>query len=144
MNIKTSKKYIVFLIIGAIIILAFVAFLWYKSFDFFTRLLPCVAGVLSALVLVRVFFALGRKIYFHKDGCTVSFLFFKKQYSYKDLKTKNIEDFSQRLGGGSDSYERGVVFSVRENFHTPQILSITQYLLFTVNPFHFFVVFFQT
>lgn len=97
---------------------------------------------LVQLYMLRMCFVYGRTIRVDADGCTVKFLVFKKFYSWSELKTKRIEDYRQRLGK-YDSYKKGVVFSKKANFHTPESLTLSLYLQFCLNPFRFFFVLFK-
>ena len=56
------------------------------------------------------------------------------------MKTKNIENVALRLWG--DPYERAVVFSKKEKYHTPELIGITA-CLFSIHSFSFFVVLFK-
>ena len=97
----------------------------------------------TSLVLFRHYIAFGKTIYINETGCTVKLWFYKKTYSWSELKTKRIENFDQRLCGRGDPYVRGVVFSTKSNFKTPELIAIETYLMCCLNPFAFFVVLFQ-
>ena len=109
--------------------------------------LPITIFFSSALfIIVQVIIFLGciayfRTLEFSESGCVIKFLCFKKEYKWDELKTKNIEKVSHRLGCRGDSYERAVVFSKREKYHTPEILSIIS-CLFSIHSFFFFAVLF--
>ena len=111
--------------------------------DWHDRLIPfIIAEAILQLCCIRAFYVYGKTIIMDECGCTVKFLFFKKRYSWDELKTKCIESYDQRLMGRNDPYKKGVVFSSRKNFHTPSLIAIQHYLLTCLNPFHFFVVLF--
>ena len=94
--------------------------------------------------IIRLLIIFGRTIDMDENGCTIKFLFFKaRRYKWSEFKTICLEDNSQRLFGRGDPYQKFVVFSTREKFHTPELISIMTYLYFCLRPFRFFVVLFR-
>ena len=104
-----------------------------------------ITALYTLLHLIKMSFIFDRTININPEGCTVKFLFYKKQYAWSDFKTIRVENYSLRLnfGGAGNIYEKAIIFSTRENFHTPEWLNISSYLTFCINPFHFFPVFFE-
>ena len=100
-------------------------------------------SALLNLYMLRCAYTFLRTIEIDRSGCTVRFLFFRRHYTWSELRTKRIEDYRHRLFGRGDVYEKGVVFSTRENFHTPEMISILAHLSACINPFCFFVVLFK-
>ena len=105
----------------------------------------CIICSLIALIgNIRLIISYGRVFEMDENGCTIKFLFFKaRRYKWSEFKTIRLEDNSQRLFGG-DPYKKCVVFSTRENFHTPEMINILTYMELCLRPFRFFVVFFKT
>lgn len=96
------------------------------------------------LFVLKAWAVYHRTIKMDKDGCTVSFLWFKKTYLWDELKTKHVEkNYDQRIGNRYWYYKKGVVFSKKENFKTPEFLDIFAYMNVCLNPFSFFVVLFK-
>lgn len=141
MTIKSSKSTILLFIVIQVVLALFSLFL-YLNFERTPLEFHIAVFAVLQLYMLRMYFIYGRTIRVDADGCTVKFLLFKKFYRWSDLKTKRIEDYRQRLGR-YDPYAKGVVFSKKENFRTPQSLTLSLYLQFCLNPFRFFFVLFK-
>lgn len=132
-------------------LILYTIFLWcfctvfplFYYFVFDSNIAAIICGILFQLLMIRFFIAYFKTIEITQDGCTVKLLCFKRKYQWSDLKTKRIENYESRLFGRSDYYEKGVVFSTRKNFCTPELIGISTYLLFCLNPFKFFVILFK-
>lgn len=65
--------------------------------------------IVSAL-LFRAWIVFGRTLFFDQNGCSIKFLCFKKKYSWDELKTKRMENFSNSVGYREQPFVSGVVF----------------------------------
>lgn len=87
--------------------------------------------------------AIGRTYRYSKQGCTISFLFYRKSYVWEELQIKKYEkDFAFTVGaGGGTSYGAadGVFFSVKPYKYTKSGSPITSSEIF--QPSKFYVLF---
>ena len=146
MILKPHKPAVIIELIVDSLMMAFQIYFLVVSFNIAELFLLFLAGtLLVALLLIKKGFAHFRTIEIKPDGCTVKFLFYKKQYAWSDLKTVRVEIFSTRLtlGRTGSIYTKGIIFSTKENFRTPNWSNISTYLIFCINPFHFFPAFFE-
>ena len=147
MSIKCSKSALIYLAFAWIIVIIFPLILIIDSHNSNSQefiALIIVVTIILQIIILRACLIIFKKIDINKNGCSVKFLFFKKTYTWDMLKTKSIEHYGQRLFGRINSYEKGCVFSVKKNFHTPEIMGISSYLFSCINPFRFFVVLFSS
>ena len=83
----------------------------WRAFD--NKIFAIVFVLVSSIYLIREWISLGRTIHITNQGLKISFLFFTKEYSWSQLKTKRIADYSKAFGSGDNS-GRGIDFSVHE------------------------------
>ena len=143
MIIKPFKKMIIFDLVLFFVFLGVLVFVSFLKLRDYLVLIAIIFGVFSVLLGLRYAFARYRTLEISDYGCTVKFLFYKHHYSWNDLKTVRVEDNSYRLCGKGGYYNRAIVFSPLKDFRTPYMIDIMTYMLFCVNPFRFFVVFFR-
>lgn len=110
---------------------------WYEMVYF------CLFWLLLILLFAVRVLIVKRTVEIDKDGCTVKNFLFKRRYKWSELKTIRMEDYSLRVRSKGDSYLKGVIFSTRENFRTPDFFGISTYLTFCWRPLRFFVVLFK-
>ena len=94
----------------------------------------------TLVLFTRLWIALDRTLIMDEEGCTVSFLGFKKKYLWKNLSIKRIEHYYYDVGaynyyGDSDA----IVFSVHR-IHKPRWMQAYDYS-FLIHPFSFFFVY---
>ena len=90
----------------------------------------------TLVLFTRLWIALDRTLIMDEEGCTVSFLGFKKKYLWKNLSIKRIEHYYYDVGaynyyGDSDA----IVFSVHR-IHKPRWMQAYDYS-FLIHPFSF-------
>ena len=135
--------YIAFVVIQVLPIIG-VFYCHFKGDDL-ERNLYIIYSLIVLIVNIRQIISYGRVFEMDENGCTIKFLFFKaRRYKWSEFKTIRLEDNSQRLFGRGVPYKKCVVFSTRENFHTPEMIDILTYMELCLRPFRFFVVFFKT
>lgn len=92
---------------------------------------------IGVIVTVRYWIMLMRKLIMDEQGCTVSFLWFKKKYYWNQLKVKRIESYEKHQGY-SIPYTGGVIFS-KKSVYKP-IGWTPLYYNWLFHPFSFFFV----
>ena len=100
-------------------------------------LFPYIVTAILLFIAFRYWVAVGRTLTFDENGCTVSFLFLKKYYSWEELRTKRILNHQDAIGY-RDAYKEGVIFSSKK-VKTPLKQKPPQYS-FLMHPFCFFFV----
>lgn len=111
MIMKPAKETYVIIVIMFLLILLFNVLLVTEFNLTFLEFLPCL--VLTSVLSVNIWISYTRKITFSQDGCEVTFLWFRKFYSWDDLRTKRYEQytFPARLWERGSPFTHGVVFS---------------------------------
>ena len=142
MEIKCSKFVKIFNLTTAIILsLSPLCFFVYFGGNIEIYLLLCLIFQIFTVKTICLFF---KTLYINDSGCTVKVWFSKRFYKWSELKTIRIEDdYEFRFGARGETYKKGVVFSTRENFKTPWFMTTLSYMQMCINPFSFFVVFFE-
>lgn len=82
--------------------------------------------------------ATGKTLVFDKSGCTVSFLWYRRAYTWDELKTKQYKTYKT---SSRYPYSRGAVFSAKL-IHCPNWLRPDRYCMF-VHPLSFLFVYFR-
>lgn len=100
--------------------------------------------LLGSLLFLQTWVAIGRTLFFDRNGITVKFLIFTKTYTWKELKTKRIENYSDRLRI-NHAYNKAAVFSPKI-IRNPLKLYPINYNIFAVlftNPFKYMFIYFD-
>ena len=134
MVVKTSKG---FSFIVAFLFLCIVAFFFMLTSIGNSVLFPCIAAAVLLFMVFRFWVAVGRTLTFDDNGCTVSFLFLKKHYTWETLRTKCVVNYQNAIGY-RDPYNQGVIFSSKK-VRLPLKQKPSQYS-FLLHPFCFFFV----
>ena len=134
MVVKTSKE---FSFMVAFLFLCIVAFFFILASMGSSILFPCIAAAVLLFIASRFWVAVGRTLTFDDNGCTVSFLFLKKHYTWEALRTKCVANFPNAIGY-RDPYVQGVIFSSKK-VKIPLKQKPSQYS-FLLHPFCFFFV----
>ena len=134
MVVQASKEYSFMVAFLFLVIVAFFCILASMGNNL---LFPCIVIALLLFIEFRFWVAVGRTLTFDENGCTVSFLFLKKHYSWTELRTKRILNYQNAIGY-RDTYEEGVIFSSKK-IKTPLKQKPAQYS-FLLHPFCFFFV----
>ena len=100
-------------------------------------LFPYIVIALLLFITFRFWVAVGRTLAFDNNGCTVSFIFLKKHYSWEALQTKSVVNYQNAIGY-RDPYVQGVIFSSKK-VKIPLKQKPSQYS-FLLHPFCFFFV----
>ena len=101
------------------------------------------AALLAAVPLfaaVRYWVATGRTIIMDSEGCTIQFLWYRKCYTWDQLKTKRFADYKHSLGYKA-SYIAGAEFSPNM-VRKPKWLKPVEYCAL-IHPVSFFFVTFK-
>ena len=61
------------------------------------------------IILVRYWISIGRTLIMNEEGCTVKFFWYSRTYSWSELETKQIEDYTHSYGG-RQPYKAGAIF----------------------------------
>ena len=103
--------------------------------------LPVIIGmtVLLFALLLRYAEAIGKVIILDSKGCTISFLFYRKTYSWNEFSIKRWENFRNAYSHKEEP-EVGVMFSVKL-FRRPQWIPPNQFCMLTAPLSSFFVCF---
>ena len=96
MEIKPGLKIKIFTILAAVIVVGFSLFMIIIAPECTLAIL--IFFVICELIALKMWVVYHRTIKMDKDGCTVSFLWFKKTYLWDELKTKHVENYDQRIG----------------------------------------------
>lgn len=145
MNVKCSKNIKFIFLFGWIITILAPLLIFIDAYNRNSEVGMIIAAILALLcqiLMISSCFTLFKSARIDEVGITVKFLSFKKLYTWDKIKTKSIETYDQRLFGTRDSYKKGCVFSTKEKFHTPEMLSIVTYLFSCINPWRFVSVLF--
>lgn len=136
MIIKSSKEYHV-MAIGLLCVMVILSFCLITLVDSIT-----VVGVVfvPTILVVRWWIAIGRTLIMKAEECTVQFLWYRRTYRWTELKTKRIEDYTNRLGY-RDPYTSGAIFCKKQIKKQSKWKPAT-YSMF-VHPFSFFFVYFD-
>ena len=134
MVIKSSKDYHVIVVFLLSCIAVFFFILLSAGNDV---LFPCIVALFLSYIVLRFWISVGRTLTFDENGCTVSFLFLKKHYTWEALRTKCVANFPNAIGY-RDPYVQGVIFSSKK-VKIPLKQKPSQYS-FLLHPFCFFFV----
>ena len=86
-----------------------------------------VALLIINLLVLYCWFTDSQTFVFDEEKCVVKFLFFKKQFYWGELYTKEIRDISSTYGRYYYPYDVGVVFSTKKKIFMPKSMSTTKY-----------------
>lgn len=129
---KGNTGIIIFLLIILVLV-----FLIIGQQSLIGALVVCAIPLLLAL---RYWIATGRTIVISENGCTVSFLWYKKHYLWEELKTKQFGDYKGCYGYRSP-YQGGAEFSP-SCIRKPVWLMPTEYSVL-VHPLSYVFVYFR-
>lgn len=101
---------IIFFSIVAIIVYYFIMLFTFGKDFIIVTLLVC-ALLLS--IIIRYWIATGKTIIINEYGCRISFLGYKREYSWYELETKYIEYYDNSIEYRTP-YHGGMVFSKKE------------------------------
>lgn len=105
---------------------------------FFYSDIEVLVGVI--VLFTRLWMTMDRTLIMDEEGCTVSFLGFRKKYLWKNLRIKRIERYYYSNGAYNDYDDsRAIVFSVHR-IHKPRWMQAYDYS-FLIHPFSFFFVY---
>ncbi|MDO4337448.1 MAG: hypothetical protein Q4C91_05075 [Eubacteriales bacterium] len=131
MVIKSEKGYYVYEILGVILIVIHSGITYNPEFDLNSKLEWCLVYGFCIFLIINDWIIVGRTLIMDERGCTVCFLWLKKEYRWEELKVKRIEDYRKCRGRrGQPPYKGGAVFSRRDNIHRPARKDLVNYLLF--------------
>ena len=85
MVIKSSKEYHIMALVLLLTIIAFGSILWTASMS--PLAVAVIVSVFGDFVL-RFWIGMGRTLIITRQGCTVQFLWYKRNYCWSELKTK--------------------------------------------------------
>ena len=120
----------VFSIIGVVTIVLFFSLNIWMGLVFLSLMLP------YTLVWWIVF---GKTLIFHKDGCTIKFLFFEKRYLWSDIQVKQYANYTGSFRKYSLPYSSGAEFCLKPRYKK-KTMGFDAFNFF--NPWSFFFVFF--
>ena len=121
----------VFSIIGVVTIVLFFSLNIWMGLVFLSLMLP------YTLVWWIVF---GKTLIFHKEGCTIKFLFFEKRYLWSDIQVKQYANYTGSFRKYSLPYSSGAEFCLKSQ-RKKKTMGFDAYSFF--HPWTFFFVFFS-
>lgn len=136
MIIKSSNVYhIVFIGVLVYLVLLTCFLIWEYDIGAAIMFIP-------AIGVVRAWIAMGRTLIMNAEGCTVQFLWYRRTYRWTELKTKRIEDYTNRFGY-RDPYTAGAIFCKKQIKKQSRWKPGSYSARFYVHPFSFFFVYFD-
>lgn len=81
------------------------------------------------IIAMRGLISMGRTLLFDANGCTVSFLWYKRVYKWDDLQTKYIESYRYLWKNGISCQMKGILFS-EKNIYKPKWMMAGEYSAF--------------
>lgn len=121
-------------ILGILLLFATLLFI---SFDI---LFGVCFSVLLCVLYIRYAMVFSKKLIIDESGCTVCFLFYKKQYRWDALTVRRVEKYS-KLSGVNLRSRGGVIFSARQ-IKKPSWMNPAVYSFF-VHPLSTFFLLFE-
>lgn len=101
---------------------------------------PLIVCTIPFVLVIRYWMATERTIILTKDGCTVCFLWYKKAYTWRELKVKRLVNYENSFGYKSP-YRGGAEFSPM-NISKPRWLMPAEYSILA-HPLSFIFVYFS-
>lgn len=138
MTIKTPLRRIIYIILLSLLGI----YLSIKiAFDYI--FFATVIFLFWLLFILRFIYTNFKVINMDERGCTVTFLFFKQEYKWEELKTKRITYNGPRAlkqAFRHYQYEKTVVFSKKENLKTSKYIDIETHYNICLKPWSYFIV----
>ncbi|MDO4337444.1 MAG: hypothetical protein Q4C91_05055 [Eubacteriales bacterium] len=128
MVIKSEKGYYGYIMVGIVAIVIFIIITWDMGEVLEVKMVLCSGYAFCILLMINYWIMVGRTLIMDERGCTVCFLWLKKEYRWEELKVKRIEDYSKCMGSKGPHYKGGAVFSLRDNIHRPAWKHLGDYL----------------
>lgn len=136
MTIKPAKDTKVVLI-SMFVCLFFLSVVWIID-EMYDLVIPLM-GILGILS-IRYWIAIGRTIIIHEKGCSIKFLWYKKDYTWQQFKVIRVQSCDTKLPHHKWPYKRGVIFSIKNVGGICR--NPLKYNIY-FRPFSYFVVFFS-
>ena len=137
MIIRSSKEYLFLCVLLFCCVLGFSGIMYAASHNVLFSVLIL---LVLAYTVFRYWVSVGRILTLNEEGCTVQFLWISRFYRWKDMKTIQIEDYTNSLGY-RQPYKTGIVFSPRK-IRKPKWLMPAEYSFF-VHPFSCIYIYFD-
>ena len=135
MNIKSSKGTRETLIFLLVLLISWGIFMLCVMHDIAIPFMG-ILGILS----VRYWIANDRTIMMHEKGCSINFLWYKKDYTWQQFKVIRVQSCDTKLPHHKWSYKKGVIFSIK---NVSGICKNPLKYNIYFRPFSYFVVFFS-
>lgn len=100
-----------------------------------------IISFLPLLILFRYWVATGRTIEMNREGCKISFLWYKKEYKWNELRYIKYENAEDTILWYKTAFVKWVIFS-RKVIHKPKWISPPIYCMI-LHPLSVFFVHFQ-
>ena len=98
-----------------------------------------VMSILFLAILLRYASAAGKVLTLDCEGCTISFLLYRKRYLWSEFSVKRLEDF-QNTHSYRQQPEEGAIFSIK-SFRRPRWMGPLEFFMLTAPLSSFFVCF---
>jgi len=99
-----------------------------------------VVFILPFLLLFQYWIVTGKTIEMDKDGCTITFLFYKKRYLWNEIRFRKYED-AEDFRWYRTAFVKSVIFSPKK-IYKPVWMDITLYCIL-LHPLSVFYVYFK-
>lgn len=136
MIIKSDKKNMAIVVMLFCIVIALFVVFWFVFKDILFSTIIC---IILFCFIFRYWIATGRTIIMNSEGCTITFLFYRKQYSWSELALKQYVDYSESIGYKASCYG-GAEFFHKKNRRLKRLMPVEYSAFF--HPLSFFFVLF--